>query len=261
MTTFRTANPLDQLPPGTKFLILVDVGVFLLQMALPGWFVYTFGLTPDVVIHKYWVWQIFTYSFLHGNGWHLFLNMFALWMFGPQIESIWGTRTYLRYFFICATGAAAAQFLLAPESLVVGASGGIYGLLIAFGLMFPDSVIYLFFVFPLRAIQAVLFIALLTLVSAIGTGGSRVAHFAHLGGMLVGFLYLKAPVWKSDFRMWRAERLFRNPKGPKPRRGLPDPADLRQEVDRILEKISQHGIDSLTSDEHRTMKRYAERKQ
>lgn len=267
MSVFRGANPFDQLTPAVKNLVIINVAVFLVQLVFRNMLEMYFGLTPVFVLTKYWIWQIFTYSFLHGNGWHLFFNMFALWMFGPHIEGAWGTKTFLKYYFLCALGAAVGQFILAPSSLVIGASGAIYGLLLAFGFLYPDSVIYLFFVFPLRAIQAVFFIALLTLVMALGSGGERIAHFAHLGGMLTGFLYFKTPQWFRNVRLWRADYRFRNPLG---RRSgskkavtefvVHDGDEISIEVDRILEKISAKGIDSLTRDEHETMRKYAERK-
>ena len=269
MSVFRGANPFDQLTPAVKTIVIANVGVFLMQMIFRNvGLEYFLGLTPMLVVTKYWVWQIVTYAFLHGNGWHLFFNMFALWMFGPHIESAWGTRAFVRYYLLCALGAALCQFLLAPTALVLGASGAIYGLLLAFGFMFPDVVIYLFFVFPLRAIQAVMFIALLTLVSALGTGSDRVAHFAHLGGMLTGFLLFKWPEWSRKLQLWHADRRFRHPLGRKSGGRKPitefevhDPADdITNEVDRILEKISAKGIDSLTKEEHETMRKYAERK-
>ncbi len=269
MSVFRGANPFDQLTAGVKFLIVSNVAVYLLQMIFRNvGLEYYLGLTPVVVLTKYLIWQPFTYAFLHGNGWHLFFNMFALWMFAPHIESAWGTKPFLRYYFLCTLGAALCQFFMAPTSLVLGASGGIYGLLLAFGFLFPDAVIYLFFVFPLRAIQAVMFIALLTLVSSISSGGDRIAHFAHLGGMMTGFILFKWPEWVRGLQLWQADRRFRNPLGKKSHGRKPitefevhDPmAEMSAEVDRILEKISAKGVDSLTPDEHETMRKYAERK-
>lgn len=257
---FRGANPFDQLTPGVQKLLIANVGIFLLQMIAPGaWGMGYLALTPVQVIENFYVWQIFTYSFLHGSGWHLFFNMFALWMVGPHIEGMWGTKKFVRYYFLCVVGAAVAQFILAPTSVVVGASGAIYGLLIAFGLLFPDAVIYLFFVFPARAIQAVAFIAILTLVSAINSGGDRIAHFAHLGGMLTGFLYFKLPIWWENYRLWKARRLFANPRGVRKPKPLDSTDNLKDEVDRILEKISTKGVDSLTPEEHGIMQRYAQR--
>ncbi len=264
MSVFRGANPFDQLTPVVKRLLVVNVAVFLAQMVFPTQFVDWFGLRPIDVFTNYRVWTVVTYAFLHGSGWHLFFNMFALWMFGPHIEGIWGSRKFTQYFFICIVGAALAQFLIAPENMVVGASGAVYGVLLAFGFLLPDAVMYLFFFFPVRAIQAVFFIAALTFVSALSAGGSRVAHFAHLGGMLTGFLYFRIPVWLEKVRFWQIERRFRNPLGGrKAGKGAADGRrpvlDLSNEVDRILEKISSSGVNSLTPEEHETMQRYSKR--
>lgn len=259
MALFQSANPFDQLSPVVRRLVVANVIVFLLQMILPVDFVLTLGLTPRLVLEKFWVWQVFTYAFLHGNGWHLFFNMFALWMCGPAVESRWGSRQFFLYYILCGLGAALAQFALAPAHLVVGASGAIYGLLLAFAFLYPDAIMYLFFIFPVRAMQAVLFIALMTLASAISSGGSRVAHFAHLGGLVTGFLYFKLPEWRDRFRLWRSARLFQSPKGPS-RKIRQNAVDLSGEVDRILDKISTQGVDSLTEKEHEIMKKYAEQK-
>jgi membrane associated rhomboid family serine protease len=259
MSVFRGANPFDQLTPVVKQILIANVAMFFAQMLAPMALIANLGLRPVDVIAHFKIWQVVTYAFLHGNGWHLFFNMFAVWMFGPHIEGIWGSRRFLRYYLLCILGAAAAQFALAPTTLVVGASGAVYGILLAFGFLLPDAVIYLFFFFPVRAIQAVLFIALLTLVSAMSAGGSRVAHFAHLGGMLAGFLYFRVPVWRDRLRLSAAEHRFKNPLGRRKPRPSAPPDDLSTEVDRILEKISSRGVDSLTSDEHETMQRYAKR--
>jgi hypothetical protein len=195
--------------------------------------------------------------------------MFALWMFAPHIESQWGTKYFLRFYFLCVLGAALGQFLLAPDVRVMGAAGGIYGLLIAFGLLFADAVIYLFFIFPVRAIQAVMFIALLILVSAFSGGGTRLSQIAQLGGMLTGFLLLKAPVWAEQARLWQANRRFQHPRGgggvkrkvPLTEFEVHDPhAEMIAEVDRILDKITTSGVDSLSNAERETMRKYGERK-
>lgn len=257
MRRFGGAGVFDQLSPGVRRLLFLNVGIFFVQMVWPEPLLRTFGLIPSVVFHKYWVWQLVTYAFLHGGGWHLFFNMFALWMFGPHVENYWGTRTFIKYYFLCVIGAALTQCAVAPNALVIGASGGIYGILIAFGLLFPDAVIYMFFVFPMRALQAVLLIGAMTLFSALSAGGSRVAHFAHLGGMLAGFLYFKLPPLLHRFRSGANWGRFSKPFRRKPKL---DVYDLSKDVDRILDKISSQGIDSLTPEEHKTMERYARKK-
>ncbi len=241
---------------------MANIGVYLCQAVFPTAMNYYFALLPERVIHDYWVWQIFTYAFLHGSFWHLFFNMFAFWMFAPHVESYWGTRTFLKFYFLCVVGAALTQVVVAPASVVVGASGGIYGLLLAFGFLFPDAVIFLFFVFPLRAIQAVLVITILTFVSSLGAGGNNIAYLAHLGGLATGFLYFKLPMWWQTIRSkigrrrgWsgKFEVLMPNDKDQK------GEESLAHEVDRILEKISKEGVQSLTEKEHETMRRYSRR--
>ncbi len=202
MATHYRIISFDGLPPAIKGLIITCGVFFLADLIYPDSLIWYLGLMPLNVIHKFWVWQLFTYSFLHGGFWHLLFNMFALWMFGPHIERRWGTRKFLVYYFICVLGAALSQSIVAPNSLVVGASGGVYGLLLAFGLLFPRVVLYLFFMFPLRAIQAVLVIAAITLVSSLGSSGSPIAHFAHLGGMLTGFLYFRISEWLDNSKSW-----------------------------------------------------------
>lgn len=261
MTIFRSANPFDDLPRAVKSLIIIDGIIFLVQMVFPEVFIRYLALRPVDVFEKFYVWQLVTYAFLHGNFWHLFFNMFALWMFGPHVERAMGTSWFLKLFAVSVLGAALTQSVVAPQSLVVGASGGIYGILMAFGIFFPDAVIYLFFIFPLRAIQAVLFIALLTFVMAVSSGGSKVAHFAHLGGLFTGLFYIKFPAWKERFSWWRSTRVLRRPKGKHSTPRTEDPAwKLQMEVDRILDKISASGLESLTPEEHEVMRSYAKKK-
>jgi len=264
MTVFRGASLFDHLSPGVKRLLIANVAVFFVQMIKPDVMIDYFALKPALLFKTYRLWQLVTYAFLHGNGWHLFFNMFALWMFGPHIETVWGTQRFLRYYLICVLGAAASQFVAAPNSYVIGASGGVYGLLIAFGLLFPDSVIYLFFIFPLRAIHAVLFIAALTFAASMSAGGSEIANFAHLGGMLTGFLYFKLPAGFRFAQDWWSQRrvhsLLRSSSVKPGGRDPGDEGDLSREVDRILEKISVKGLDSLTNEEHETMRRYAKKR-
>lgn len=256
-------TPYDQLPRGVKGLLLANGAVFLLQMIMPGMTIdRLFALQPlSGGIGPFYPWQLITYSFIHGNGFHLLINMFVLWMFGLNLESYWGTKKFLIYYFICVVGAGITHLLAAPGAIAVGASGGIYGTLLAFGFLFPDSVIYLFFLFPLRAIQAVFVMALMTLAFAMNTGGSKIAHFAHLGGMLTGFFYFKIPVWLDKLHWWRVNMRFKFPKtrwaGKK--KNLNE-TNWSAEVDRILDKISSKGLGSLTAEEQEIMRSYAKRK-
>jgi len=245
-----------------KWLILFNGLVYLMQMIIPSLTIERlFALQPlSGGIGPFRPWQLVTYSFLHGNGLHLLINMFILWMFGLSIENFWGTKKFLGYYFICVVGAGICNLLLAPGTVAVGASGGIYGMLLAFGFLFPDAIIYLFFLFPLRARQAVFIMGLLTLALAVNSGGSRIAHFAHLGGMLTGFLFFKIPQWLNRLHWWRVNLRFRFPKTPWAGKKNKERINLAAEVDRILEKISSKGVGSLTPEEHEIMRRYAEKK-
>jgi Uncharacterized membrane protein (homolog of Drosophila rhomboid) len=170
----------------------------------------------------FWPWQVISYSFLHGDTWHLLFNMFALWMFGVQIENQWGSQRFGSFYFICVLGAALVHLLFIPDGQVlntvqgpvqaaiptVGASGGVFGVLLAFGMQYPNRVIYLIFPpIPIKAKWFVLGIGLLQLYSAVtGTQGG-VANFAHLGGMVVGFVLIqywrgKLPVQPSRTMRW-----------------------------------------------------------
>ncbi|MFN0117818.1 MAG: rhomboid family intramembrane serine protease [Elusimicrobiota bacterium] len=257
---FGGITPFDQLTRGIKSLVIAYVAIYFSQYFLPTGFLSHLALTPIEIFRNYKVWQVFTYSFVHGSGWHLFFNVLALWMIGPHLESLWGTPKFLRFYFLCSFGAALCQFFIAPYQTVVGASGAIYGLLMAFGLLFPDIHIYLFFFFPVKALQAVLFIAVLSLVLSMGSGGSHIAHIAHLGGMLMGLLLIKAPEWRGALPTWLSKRPF-GKKSPTFHVIHPDSNEsLKEQVDIILEKISRQGIDSLTKKEHELMREYAKKK-
>ncbi|PSQ95063.1 MAG: DUF1751 domain-containing protein [Bacteroidetes bacterium SW_9_63_38] len=169
----------------------------------------------------FWPWQLVSYSFLHGSMGHLFFNMFALWMFGVQIENRWGSQRFGTFYFACVVGAAlthlafvpAAQTLSTSQGLAsvavptVGASGGVYGILLAFGMMFPNQPIYLWFLFPIKAKWLVIGFGALELYSAVTGTNAGVANFAHLGGMVVGFLLIqywrgKLPVTPDRVMRW-----------------------------------------------------------
>ena len=191
--------------PWVKRLIIICSGVFLLQVVLQRFSpqaaryaeVY-FGLVPTLVVHNFFIWQLATYSFLHASVSHLLLNMLTLWMFGSQEEQDWGPGKFLEFYFFCVIGAAlvtvAVAFAGLADTLVptIGASGGIYGLLLAFGMLYGDREIYLF---PLPiSIKAKYLVAILIFIVVIATfqpsqGG--VANFAHLGGLFFAFLYLR----------------------------------------------------------------------
>ena len=176
-----------------------------------------FGLQPRLVVHRFFVWQLVTYLFLHGGWFHIIFNMFALWMFGADLESKWGSKKFLFFYFLTGVGAGVLDvtvntiFPPAVPSITIGCSGAIYGLLMAYGMLFPDRLIYLYMIIPIKAKWFVAIMGLIELVSSFSTPGSGISHFAHLGGMLFGYLYLRGwslPYrWQLQYHDWRRAQL------------------------------------------------------
>lgn len=212
-------------PPLTRMvkgLIIVTTAVFILTYLpyrLFGWqapFVWL-GLQPYLVTHRLYLWQLFTYLFMHGGFFHILFNMFALWMFGADLEMLWGGPKFLYFYFLTGVGAGVFDVVLTTlfgspyTSLTIGASGAIYGLLLAFGLLFPDRPIFIWFIIPIKAKWFVLIIGAIEFFSEISGPGSGVAHLAHLGGMLIAYLYLRGGGFSGRFQLqydeWRRARL------------------------------------------------------
>lgn len=268
----------NRLPPATRWLILLCGTGYALQMVFGGAVNGIFGLVPVRVVSDGWIWQAASYMFLHGGLFHLLFNMLMLWMFGRIIEAELGKKEFIKYFFITGIGAAFFSVLFSYNSRVpiIGASGAIYGLLMAFALLYPKATVYLYFVFPVTARQMVLMFVVLEFVASFNRH-SGIANFAHLGGMLTGYLYLRWwPVFKSGRRETgdaQAPRRSDSSRSAGTRfarfaffgqhrdRGYqPPPKDAQsaeEDVNRILDKILVRGIDSLTEEERFTMKKYS----
>jgi len=185
--------------PNVIFALLIANGlVFVLQQLNQEFMYMNFALWPATDPRSpFAVWQILTYGFLHGNVMHIAFNMFALWMFGRELEWLMGSRRFLIYFLVCVVGAALVQLLVASFQggqlyPTVGASGGVFGILLAYGLSFPNRIVMLLFPpIPMKAKYFVLFYGLLELYLGVSGNAPGVANFAHLGGMLFGFLLLR----------------------------------------------------------------------
>ena len=204
-----------------KALIAANVVMFLVTTFAQSVVAYL-GLVPTLVLHQFWVWQVATYMFLHGGIFHIVFNMLALWMFGAELERIWGTRDFLKFYFVTGIGAGALTVLFSTlpfsfaqqvqHSIVIGASGAIYGLLLAYALYFPDRPIYMYFVFPIPAKVFVAIMGAIAFFSSLSeTGGT--ANATHLGGLIVGYLYLKGtrihPLSELKYRYlkWKINRV------------------------------------------------------
>lgn len=201
------------LPPITQALILINVAMFCLDEAFgSGAIRYYLELWP-LQSGNFLPWQLVSYAFLHGSLPHLFFNMLALWMFGSELERVWGGRRYLEFLLASVIAAAAIQlltdFIGGWGTPMVGASGGIYGLLLAYAMMFPNRIIMpLFPPIPMKVKYYVLGFGLLELYLSWHDTTSGIAHFAHLGGMLGGWLMI---------RYWRGQPPFKSRRGPRRR--------------------------------------------
>jgi len=246
--------------PAVKKLITINVAVFfgqfLLQMFYPFYMERFFGLVPAYVIHRLFIWQLVTYMFMHGGLFHIFFNMFALWIFGCEIERHWGSRDFYIYYFVTGIGAGIFNLIFEPSSTIpiVGASGAIYGILLAFGFMFPERPIYIYFLFPIRAKYFVLIFGAISFMSAFSARSDGIAHFAHLGGMIIGYLFLRLD-WRNQGFTEKIRSLFsKRPKMKIHWKNQSDDFDYRQRIDEILDKINDVGYDKLTEEEQELLR-------
>ncbi len=214
------------LTPAVRAIIYANAALFLLTLVGSSVVVPWLGLTPESVLERGRVWQLVTYLFVHSprDLFHILFNMLSVWMFGVDLERRWGTRAFTTYYFVTGVGAGLSVLLVSllpfdfarPTyvATTIGASGAVYGLLLAWGLLFPHRQI-IFFIFPLPARVFVLIFGGIALFSALASaGGGGVSHLAHLGGLLVGWIYLKGPkdlelALKYRVTKWRMDRMRR----------------------------------------------------
>jgi membrane associated rhomboid family serine protease len=195
-----------------KTLIIANIGVYVLQIVFhllgSNYFVLHFGLIPNLVTENLMIWQFVTYMFLHGSPFHIFFNMLTLYMFGNELERYWGTRRFCNYYFITGIGAGVCSWLVGTHSMaaIIGASGAIYGLLLAFGMTYPNRIVYLNFLLPIKVKWLVLIMGAFAFLSSFGGSDSEVASIAHLGGMLIGYLLLKGKSWVDRYRYFSNQR-------------------------------------------------------
>lgn len=268
-------GPGRRLTDGIKKLILISVVVFAIQVVSSSnvwrFMVYNFGIVPADFWGNLHIWQPVTYLFLHGNLAHLALNMLALWMFGTELEMIWGKKGFIKYFLITGAGAGLVTILFQLNSTipVIGASGAVYAILLAYGLRFPEREVFIFpLPVPIKMKYFVMIFGLIEFFSSISGANDGIAHFTHLSGMIVGYIYLRK---KGTFRRFRSYRnssrsmnidetlnnirqMLNRFKYEHPSKKGPDTrSEDRKEVDRILDKISRVGYEGLTSEEKQTL--------
>jgi len=216
-------------PTGVKWLLISNVAVFLIgffaQLAqLDGPLRYL-ALSPVAVVKEFFIWQLATYMFLHAGFGHIIWNMLALWMFGADLEQTWGTRRFMQFYFFCGIGAGLCVIVLNyllpwgnPAIPTIGSSGAIFGILMACAVLYPDRTILFSFLFPIQMKWFVLIVGAIAFLSSfqVNTG---VSAFAHLGGLLFGYIFLKSPRMQfdlagpirrsyQDYKLRRAKKKF-----------------------------------------------------
>lgn len=202
--TVYSRRPTSSIPNVIFALLIANGLVFALQQMSAEFLYINFALWPATDPRSpFMPWQLLTYGFLHGNTTHIFFNMFGLWMFGRDLEQFMGSQRFLIYFLVCVIGAGIVQLVVAAMQgglyPTVGASGGVFGILLAYGLTFPNRIVVpLFPPIPMRAITFVFIYGLLELYLGVSGGAPGIANFAHLGGMLFGFLLLQ--YWRRGRR-------------------------------------------------------------
>ncbi len=242
------------LPKAVKNLLIYNIGIYIILRitGLYYWGMQWFAFIPVAVTQNAQIWRPFTYLFLHANIWHLLLNMFALWMFGPEIERRLGTPRFLFYYFLTGVGGGLCSLIITPHSssITIGSSGSIFGLLVAFAVLFPNAIITI--LFPPVSMKAKNFVILWGVIQFIMLfeGPEGISWIAHLGGMLIGYLYLKFTLPEAGLRSLHAikEKIFQ-------RRRQYREHFMKEEVDPILDKISKEGINELTRRERWILKR------
>ena len=233
-----------------KVLIWINVGLFALKFISQSQIdlARIFGLSSNTVWPM--IWQPVTYMFIHGDVFHVLINMFVLWMFGSEMESIWGRKQFLRYYFLTGIGSGLIWLLFnsgQSYAVLIGASGAIYGILLAYGMMFPNRTVYLYFMIPIKVKWFVIFLGAVAFLSSFNNH-SNISHVTHLSGMVIGFVYLRY-YWRwKDFRFSIYKQLeeFRSSIGS---RKDQQKIEMQQKVDQLLDKINESGYESLTDEE------------
>lgn len=222
-----------------KLLVSVNFTIFFLQTISGKEHLLfdLFGLVPQAIWSDFMIWQPFTYLFFHGNIWHILINMFVLWMFGSELENSWGRKNFIKYYFITGIGAGMVTCLFNLQSNipVVGASGAVYGILLAYGLSFPNRTVYLYGLIPIKSIWFVIAIGILAFLSSFQQM-TQISHLTHISGMAIGYVFLK--------RRWRLNDIwFKIRKKTLEYRIQIE--DVKQSKKKVLEKDINHILDKI----------------
>ncbi len=238
-----------RISPFIKVMLIANASLFVLQNIIPE-LTSQLGLVPALFFSDFpnKLFQPFTYMFLHGGFFHLLFNMFILWMFGTEIELTWGSKKFARFYILSGLFGAILTLIIQSDQMVttVGASAAIYGVLVAYWLMFPNRMLYIYFVLPVKVKWAIPGLMLLGFLA----GGANIAHMAHLGGALFAFVYLKADWRWLQFGNYFSKLRYKQ-KEAKLDKNRQKAENVMKRVDEILDKINAVGIDNITTEERR----------
>lgn len=284
MANLRYYKPDFNISLGTKWtktikiLIIANIGVFLIQLLFstidshwgpsiintlpegnfdenivqqirlgPDIFTSLFHLDPHYAVGKFWIWQFVTYMFLHSmqDPWHILFNMLVLWMFGSEVERVMGPKKFLTMYITAGVFAGIFCCILTPNNPILGASGAIFAVEVAFAMFFPNSTV-IFYIFPMKAKYLVMIFAGVTAFNCLIPSGGNVAHYAHLGGLLYGFLFVRyEPGISNYFVSWQMQQQKNEYKKGE---------DVKMKVDQLLDKVNRIGMKNLTRKERTFLK-------
>ena len=239
------------LTDGIKILILINFLIFFLQ-SISGQeriLFQLFGIVPSNTFFNLMIWQPFTYLFFHGGIWHVFINMFVLWMFGSELERLWGKSHFLRFYFYTGIGSGLITLLFNYQSItpIVGASGSVYGVLLAYGLTYPNRKVYLYGLIPIKSLWFVIGIGLIAFISSFNNV-SQVSHITHISGMFIAYMLIKKPIYLDEIIFKIRKRILEYQIYNKEKK-VTEHRQLEKEINRILDKINSQGFDKLSEEE------------
>jgi membrane associated rhomboid family serine protease len=287
--TYTDETDSPRLTKAVQWLIAINVAIYFLQLTVVGAqnMQPALGFQIDDLSRSWWT--IGTYMFVHGGFWHLALNMYTLYIFGPRVEHAWSAGEFTRYYLLCGLGGWFFHLLFARESLLIGASAAVLGVTLAYATRWPDDEVYLFGVLPLKVKWMVALLVVMNIVGGMAGSHGGVAYLAHLGGLAAGWLYLRTSSGGADIDRFKQrvspipdipdetsraiprslprsrekgneiDEIIARSNAAVSRRQAPQapvgvkPAKRLSDLDMVLDKISQHGLDSLTSDEKRLL--------
>ncbi|MDH4199342.1 MAG: rhomboid family intramembrane serine protease [Spirochaetia bacterium] len=255
-------------------IIIINTAIFLTDTGLRIFFqsdfiLYYFSLIPDLIFGKFYIWQLFTYQFLHGGVFHILFNMLALWMFGSELEERWGSRRFLQFYLLSGTLTGLIifffNFSMGYNFPTIGASGTLFALLLVYAIYWGNRIVYLWMLFPIKIKYFVMIMGALSLTLMIQPGNSNVSHIAHLGGLPAGYICFKllfndSLISFGGFSFIHKIKMYRKKKEwEKKEKKNYDKLNSDQKVDEILAKISRKGIKSLSHAEKKFLKEASER--